>query len=105
MTKNLSKIGSLIFVVAVVVVLLISGNPNAPPIIEEGNLKLMTDKYIKTSTIELYTKGIQILSFSPEVMLIAYNNKTMPIFAYSGIGYSNMEAMFNGNDSKNVEIL
>ena len=104
MTKNLSKIGSLIFVVAVVVVLLISGNPNAPPIIEEGNLKLMTDKYIKTSTIELYTKGIQILSFSPEVMLIAYNNKTMPIFAYSGIGYSNMEAMFNGNDSKNVEI-
>ncbi|PKP59948.1 MAG: hypothetical protein CVT88_04265, partial [Candidatus Altiarchaeales archaeon HGW-Altiarchaeales-1] len=91
MDKNLSKLGAVFFVAIAIILLLIYGNPYAPPIIEDGSLKLGASKDIKKPLIEVTYNSSQILTFSPEVILIQYNNKTMPVFAYNGKGYSNME--------------
>ncbi len=99
MDKNLLKIGSLILIAIVVVVLLIYGNPNAPLIIEKGHLKLVTVGDIKISNIEFYNGSKKILSFDPFGAQIKYKREYKRIF-----GYSSNISLFNGSDSKKVEI-
>ncbi|OQX22595.1 MAG: hypothetical protein BWK75_00375 [Candidatus Altiarchaeales archaeon A3] len=95
MSKNLLKIGSLIFVVVIVVTLLIYGNSNASLIIEVGNLKLVADRDIKNQDIDFFKNNEKILYFDPYSMQIKYKGEFKRIF-----GYGSNITLFNGSDSK-----
>ncbi|CEG13887.1 exported hypothetical protein [groundwater metagenome] len=99
MSKNLSKIGAVFFVAITIILLLVYGNPNAPPIIEDGKLKLVADKDIKNSNINFFKNNDKILIFDPFRMQIKYKGEFKRIFEYA----SNI-TLFNGNDSKKVEV-
>ncbi len=99
MSKNLSKIGAVFFVATAIILLLFYGNPNPPPIIEEGNLKLVAYKDVKMSNIDFFKNNKCILSFNPWEMQIKYKGESKRIF-----GYASNITLFNGNDSKKVEV-
>ncbi|OQX22369.1 MAG: hypothetical protein BWK75_00945, partial [Candidatus Altiarchaeales archaeon A3] len=94
MSKNLSKIGAVFFVAIAIILLLVYGNPNAPPIIEGGNLKLVADKDIKKPAMDFFKDGKNILTFNPWEMQIKYNGATKRIFSCN----SNT-TLFNCSDS------
>ena len=99
MDKNLSKTGAVFFVAIAIILLLIYGNPYAPPIIEDGNLKLTLDKTIPDTYLHLYNKDKKILTISPYSALIKYVGKEKAIYLYA----SNA-TWFNGSDNKEIKV-
>ena len=93
MSKNLSKIGAVFFVAIAIILLLVYGNPHATPIIEEGNLKLVSDKDIKMPNIDFFKNNEKILRFYVWDTKINYKGTTKVIFGY-----------FNESDSKIVKV-
>ncbi len=99
MSKNLSKTGAVFFVAITIILLLIYGNPYAPPVIEQGNLKLTLAKELPEPYAYLYNKDKKILTISPWQALIKYDGKARVIYLYG----SNA-TWFNGSDDKQINV-
>jgi len=99
MSKNLLKIGAILFVAAVIVVLLFYGNQNLPPIIEEGKLKFAVDDKTKLEAFTLYNQSNKISSFGTWEMGIRYNGTTKRAFSNTL-----NDSWFGKDDNKEIKI-